>query len=126
MSEIVIAVDFDGTCVTNEYPYIGSEIGADVVLKELTDKGYLLVLNTMRSGKMLKEAVKWFEYHNIPLYAVKINPKQKLWTKSKKIFANLYIDDAAMGAPVMRSEISEFPYIDWEKAREWLVNEGYL
>lgn len=30
-----IAVDFDGTCVANEYPNIGREIGAAEVLRGL-------------------------------------------------------------------------------------------
>lgn len=31
---MIIAVDFDGTCVTHEFPYVGKEIGAAEVLKE--------------------------------------------------------------------------------------------
>lgn len=30
---MIIAVDFDGTCVTHEYPKVGREIGAVGVLK---------------------------------------------------------------------------------------------
>jgi hypothetical protein len=30
--DIVIAVDFDGTCVTHEYPKVGRDIGAESVL----------------------------------------------------------------------------------------------
>lgn len=46
---MIIAVDFDGTCVTHEFPYVGKEIGAAEVLKELTDKGHKIILFTMRS-----------------------------------------------------------------------------
>lgn len=38
---MIIAVDFDGTCVTHEFPRVGEEIGAAEVLKELTDKGHI-------------------------------------------------------------------------------------
>lgn len=31
---MIIAVDFDGTCVTHEFPRVGAEIGAAEVLKE--------------------------------------------------------------------------------------------
>jgi hypothetical protein len=34
---IVIAVDFDGTCVTHEYPRVGQDIGAVPVLKKLVE-----------------------------------------------------------------------------------------
>ena len=126
MAQLVIAVDFDGTCVTHEYPYMGSDIGAVPVLKELSDAGYRLVLNTMRSGKTEKEAVKWFKENDIPLYGVNSNPDQKSWTKSPKVFADLYIDDSALGVPLTSAPSSTRPYVDWVKVREWLVAEGYL
>lgn len=34
---MVIAVDFDGTCVTHEFPKVGKDIGAVPVLKELVE-----------------------------------------------------------------------------------------
>jgi len=46
---MIIAVDFDGTCVKHAYPEIGDEIGAAPVLKELTDCGHQLILYTMRA-----------------------------------------------------------------------------
>ena len=55
-----IAVDFDGTCVTHDYPRIGKEIGAPKVLKRLVEAGHKLILNTMRSGKELQDAIHWF------------------------------------------------------------------
>ena len=123
---MVIAIDFDGTCVTHEYPYMGSDIGAVPVLKELTDAGYHLVLNTMRSGKTEKEAVKWFKDNDIPLYGVNKNPDQKSWSASPKVYADLYIDDSALGVPLTSSPTSTRPYVDWVRVREWLVTEGYL
>ncbi len=126
MAQLVIAIDFDGTCVTHEYPYMGSDIGAVPVLKELTDAGYHLVLNTMRSGKTEKEAVKWFKDNDIPLYGVNKNPDQKSWSSSPKVYADLYIDDSALGVPLTSSPTSTRPYVDWVRVREWLVTEGYL
>ena len=80
-SGLTIAIDFDGTCVTHEYPYLGTDIGAEPVLKELVAAGHKLILYTMRSDKLEKIAVEWFKERNIPLYAVNINPEQKKWTK---------------------------------------------
>ena len=62
---MVIAVDFDGTCVTHEFPNIGKDIGAVPILKELIKKGHKLILYTMRSGDLLEEAVNWFAYNGI-------------------------------------------------------------
>ena len=88
----VIAVDFDGTCVTHEYPHVGMDIGAEPVLRELAGMGYRLVLYTMRSGSLLKDAKNWFAERKIPLYAINENPEQKSWTSSPKVYADFYID----------------------------------
>ena len=37
---MVIAIDFDGTCVTNEYPNVGKGIGAVPVLKKIVEKDH--------------------------------------------------------------------------------------
>lgn len=43
-----IGIDFDGTCVTHEYPKIGKDIGAVPVLKELVEKGHKLIYYEIR------------------------------------------------------------------------------
>lgn len=99
---MIIAVDFDGTCVTHEYPRVGREIGASYVLKELVKNGHRLVLNTMRGGgEVLDAAVGWFASRGIPLYGVNETPSQKSWTGSPKVYAQIYIDDAALGCPLV-------------------------
>jgi hypothetical protein len=116
-----IAVDFDGTCVTHEYPNIGKDIGAVPVLKKLTDCGHKIILNTMRSGDKLKEAMQWFTDNNIPLYGANENPTQKSWTESPKVFANLYIDDAALGCPLIFDHaVSSRPFVNWVMVEEIL------
>lgn len=115
-----IAVDFDGTCVTHEYPNIGEEIGATPVLKALVANGHKILLNTMRSGKQLKEAVQWFEERGIPLFGINNNPTQKRWTDSPKVFAHIYIDDAALGCPLKSNSTVERPFVDWDKVKEIL------
>jgi hypothetical protein len=47
----IIVVDFDGTCVSHEYPRVGRCIGAQKVLTRLVEDGAKLILFTMRSGK---------------------------------------------------------------------------
>lgn len=125
----IIAVDFDGTCVTHEYPKIGREIGAVAVLKELVDRGCKLILWTMRSDGRddgthpLTDAVNWFKEHGIPLFGVQRNPEQDIWTTSPKAYAKLYIDDAALGAPLCPGLTGERPFIDWQRVREMLLPE---
>jgi len=123
---LTIAVDFDGTCVTHEYPNVGKDIGAVPVLKELVNLGHKLILFTMRDGEQLQDAINWFKDNDITLYSVGINPSQKFWTKSNKCYANLYIDDAALGCPLIypntKNEKGEDdrPYVDWNRIREML------
>ncbi len=118
---MVIALDFDGTVVTHEYPYIGEDIGAVPVLKELTAAGHQLILFTMRSGKLLDEALAWFAKNGIELYAVNENPDQKSWTSSVKVHANMYIDDCALGCPIRFEDGVRRPFVDWQKVREILA-----
>jgi len=118
-----IAIDFDGTVVKHKYPEIGEDIGAVPVLKALVAKGHKLILHTMRGHTLegrdtLQEAIDWFEKNGIELYGVNENKSQKRWTTSKKVFANLYIDDSALGAPVMYdNEFNRF--IDWKSIEQY-------
>lgn len=117
-----IAVDFDGTCVTHEYPRVGKDIGAVPVLKKLTDSGHQLILNTMRSGKELVDAVQWFADNDIPLYGANENPTQKEWTLSPKAYAHLYIDDAALGCPLKFDRaVSSRSFVDWTAVEYYLI-----
>ena len=124
--KIYIGLDFDGTCVTHDYPLIGREIGAVPILKELVAKGHKIVLNTMRSGQGLLDAKVWFEKNDIPVFGWNYNPTQSRWTKSPKVYAHLYIDDAALGVPLIYPENGDRPYVDWVKVKELLIKMSVL
>ncbi len=122
-----IAIDFDGTCVTHDYPRIGKEIGATEVLKRLVEAGHKLILNTMRSDKELQDAVNWFKKNGIELYGVNENPAQKRWTNSPKVYAHMYIDDAALGCPLINApELSNRPFVDWDSIDLQLIQMGII
>lgn len=124
---MIIAIDFDGTCVTNDFPEIGKDIGAVPVLKELAEKGHRLILLTNRADSTLSDAVGWFRRNGIPLYGINHNPQQYRFSKSPKIYANLYIDDTALGCPLKNSsKISPKPFVDWKKVHTLLVNKDIL
>ena len=134
-NNLIVAVDFDGTCTTHEYPNIGKDIGAVPVLKKLVEKGHRLMLWTMRGTKpqqerqTLQEAVEWFKANDIPLWGINFNPVQKAsgWTNSNKQHANLYIDDAALGAPLkFDPELSNRGFIDWVEVERQLTEHGIL
>lgn len=118
---MIIAVDFDGTCVTHEYPKIGKDINAVPVLKELVNKGHNIMLWTMRDRTELADAVQWFKDNDIPLFGINENPTQT-WSSSNKQYANLYIDDTAIGCPLKHDDaLSEYAFVDWNEIREYLI-----
>ncbi len=122
-----IAIDFDGTCVTNNYPAMGGDIGAVPVLLELVKKEHKLILLTNRWDKELKAAELWFNTHDIPLFGINRNPVQWKFTKSSKVYANYYIDDAAIGCPLKEDKtLSKKPFADWVKIREILIEKKIL
>ena len=130
-----IAIDFDGTCVTHEYPKVGEDIGAVPVLKALVEKGHRLMLWTMRGNKptsegvnTLQDAVNWFKQNDISLWGINENPEQKSsgWTNSNKQYAQLYIDDAALGCPLVYDWGIERPFVNWREVEEMLKEKGIL
>ena len=125
---MTIAIDFDGTCVMHEYPKIGKENeGCVDVLKELVREGHKLILYTMRSGKHLEDAVDWFKERGIPLWGINENPTQSAWTSSPKIYANMYIDDAACGCPLIYDKSkSGRPFVDWDAVKIILLRNGFI
>jgi hypothetical protein len=116
-----IAIDFDGTCVKHCYPIVGPDCpGAVDSLKWLLRQGHELNLFTMRGGIFLEEALDWFSEKGIELAGVQADKDQASWTTSPKCYAEIYLDDAALGAPLIRED-GHRPYFDWAKAREMLL-----
>jgi hypothetical protein len=112
---MTIAVDFDGTCVDHRYPYVGQDVpDAIEVLHELLEAKCRLILLTMRGDKHLEDAVKWFKAHSVPLFGVNENPEQSSWTSSNKVYANMYIDDSAVGTPLVVYPSFERPCVLWK------------
>lgn len=123
-----IAVDFDGTCVDHRYPEVGPDVpGAKETLQDLHKKGVIIFLNTMRGGSSLEDAVQWFKERDIFLSGINGDPSQQQWTSSPKCYANYYIDDAAIGCPLIQYDGFEKPCVDWEVVAKELLkvfNEG--
>ncbi|MFC1832412.1 hypothetical protein ACFL0S_10390, partial [Thermodesulfobacteriota bacterium] len=88
-------------------------------LKRLQDQGAKLILFTMRSdtsvgGPMLSDAVSFLEDKGIKFYGINKNPDQDSWTESPKAYADIYVDDAAFGCPLIRPKGFRRPCVDWE------------
>ena len=98
---MTIAVDFDGTIVTHEYPQIGSELPLAIpTLKRLKEDGHKLILWTVREGDLLDDAVLWCRERGLEFYAVnKEFPEEDIKNVhySRKPKVDIWIDDRNVG-----------------------------
>ena len=95
-----IAVDFDGTIVEHKYPQIGKErLFAFETIKQLIKQKHQLILWTYRAGRELDEAVEFCRENGVEFFAVNKNYPEEHYdgSISRKIDADLYIDDRNVG-----------------------------
>lgn len=99
---MVIAVDFDGTIVTDAYPQIGKEHPFAIdTLKMLIRDHHRLILWTVREGKYLDDAVNWCRERGVEFYAVNRDyPEEEMENNnhfSRKLKVDIWIDDRSVG-----------------------------
>ncbi|MBT8273722.1 MAG: hydrolase [Bacteroidia bacterium] len=118
-NKLTIAVDFDGTIVEDAYPGIGKpKIFAFETLIKLQEDGHRLILWTYRHGDRLDAAVEFCKKKGVDFYCVnKSFPEEDFDnTKSRKIHADLFIDDRNIGGVLGWGEVyqmltnMEFPH----------------
>jgi len=117
MEPTTIAVDFDGTIVVHKFPEIGEPVpGAIETIKYWISTGVRVILWTMRSGKYLDAAVEYCRKSGIEFYGINKNPSQD-WSDSPKAYAHFYVDDMAVGCPMVGYD-DDGCVVDWVKVRE--------
>lgn len=97
----IYAIDFDGTIVEDAFPEIG-ELKADAkaFIEKVREKGHKWILWTVRTGDMLKEALRFLDDNGILPDTVNTNVPEAiefLGEDSRKVYADLYIDDKSSG-----------------------------
>ncbi len=110
---MIIAIDFDGTIVEHKYPRIGKEMPfAFEVMQELQAHGHKLILWTYRDGEDLKNAVNFCKERGLTFFSVNNSRPDEEYDPyiSRKIYADVYIDDRNLGG-----------FVGWEKVREMLL-----
>ena len=115
--KLIIAIDFDGTVVDDAYPKVGKpKLFAIETLKKLQEDGHRLILWTYRSGSQLDDAVAFCKSKGINFYAVNRSfPEDEFDnTKSRKIHADLFIDDRNIGG-----------FMGWGEVYQRLSNPNY-
>lgn len=98
---MIIAIDFDGVLVNDQFPEIG-EPDWDMIsaVWRLGFTDHELVLWTSRVDDKLEEAIQWCEKHDLKFVGVNTNAPSNIsqyGTDPRKMFANVYIDDRACG-----------------------------
>jgi hypothetical protein len=116
---MIIAVDFDGTLHTGAYPSIGDmRPGAREYMQKLKEDGHFLIIWTCREDAVLLEAINWLLSQDIPFDRVNDHePENKAMYggTTRKIYADLYIDDKQIGG---------LP--SWEEIYRYVHSESYI
>jgi len=122
---MIIAIDFDGTIVDHAFPLIGkpNPQALEWIIK-FQDAGAKIILHTMRSGNFLEEAKQYLAENYVKdFYGYNENPDQHTWTSSNKVYANIYIDDAAHGCPLIQYVGFERLCVDWNMVGEEVLRQ---
>ena len=116
---LTIAIDFDCTVIESSYPKVGKSLPncVETLKRWTTDYKVGLILNTMRDGKKLDDAVNWFKENDIPLIGVQSHPTQNQWTTSPKCHANFCLDDRNIGTQ-LTLDSKGVPCVDWKWLEE--------
>lgn len=139
---LVVSLDFDGTLVrTDHYPFfdptplpgcleclgwLEKEIGAKFILLTQRDHthiastsfGRAIRINTPpKSGSVLQDAIDWCGKNKIKLWGINENPDQPGWSDSRKVYADLYIDDHSAGITLDAHEC-----VDWVILKQQLYD----
>ena len=101
MEKLTLAIDFDGTIVKELYPDIGSLLpGAKEYINKLYDDGHYIIIWTCRSEGYEIGVVEFLDGMNIKYHQVNENELariEKYGSDSRKISADIYIDDKNLG-----------------------------
>ncbi len=102
MDKIIIAVDFDDTLcktrITSDKRILFGKANKKLIemLKGYRDAGHIVILWTCRGGDRLKRAVEWCKKRGLEFDKVNENADEIEWEDSRKILADIYIDDKGM------------------------------
>jgi hypothetical protein len=127
---MIIGLDFDGTMIFHSFPTMGEPIPtAFEWVGRWVAEGARIMLWTNRSHKVmvgrdpLQEALDLMDKHGIPLWGVNENPEQD-WSDSPKAFAHLFVDDAALGCPLVHPP-GRRPHVNWAVVGPQVLLEIY-
>lgn len=129
---MIIAIDFDGTIVEDRYPEIGKMIdGAREVINRLYDEGYEIIIWSCRARVGKARAIEFLAKNGIKYHRFNesspANLKQYNNVDTRKVYADLYIDDKGLMKPLPPwSEIYEMVHDRVPTYSDKVAMEGFL
>lgn len=130
---MIIAIDFDGILCKNKFPEIGDPNYEVISLvQQLIDKGHEVILWTTRNGEELIAAVDWCAHYGLhfcnvngPAISNREEYKDRYPTESRKIYADIYVDDHNLEYQGETSISANMYLIDYLKkgVKTWKVKE---
>jgi hypothetical protein len=118
MKKLIIAVDFDDTVAYTKFPKILGEVeDAHKYLTKLKEDGHELILWTCRANERLSDTKAWLVMNGFTMFN-SINENTETWkerypefsedTPSRKVFADVYIDDKQIGGLPKWADIYDY------------------
>lgn len=129
---MIIAIDFDGTIVEDRYPEIGKLIdGAREVINKLYDEGYEIIIWSCRARVGKARAIEFLAKNGIKYHRFNesspANLKQYNNVDTRKVYADIYIDDKGLMKPLPPwSEIYEMVHDRVPTYSDKVAMEGFL
>lgn len=129
---MIVAIDFDGTIVEDRYPEIGKLIdGAREVINKLYDEGYEIIIWSCRARVGKARAIEFLAKNGIKYHRFNesspANLKQYNNVDTRKVYADLYIDDKGLMKPLPPwSEIYEMVHDRVPTYSDRVALEGFL
>jgi len=113
---MIIAIDFDNTICRSTYPVIeGLQPYAKEVINKLYDEGHYIILWTCRAGIELENALNFLLLNGIPFHRINDHHPDMVELyggNSRKVYADVYIDDKQVGGLPSWLSIYEILRID--------------
>jgi len=106
---LIIAVDFDGTVIKQEYPEMGKPIkGVKEALWRVKHKGHKIVYWTARNGFKLKEVKNWLIGNHYPIDGINRNLPGSPYRSWPKICMDVIWDDRNVGGLVSPKDFERY------------------
>lgn len=129
---MIIAIDFDGTIVEDHFPEIGKMVdGAREVINRLYDEGYTIIIWTCRTKINKARAIEFLVRNGVKYHYFNESSVANLriydWVDTRKVYADLYIDDKGLMKPLPPwSEIYEMVHDRVPTYGDKVAREGFL